>query len=383
MAIPLPRQRAARARALSQVPQAPGVYMFLDARGDILYIGKSTRLRDRVRSYFAGRPATRKLRRLRSELAGVDWQVTTSEIEALLLESRLIKRHQPRFNALLRVFSPRPYLRVDAADPFPRLEVTRAPTPDGARYFGPFGNAEALDTAARALSDALGLRTCAMPGHRLPGTSPCYRLDLGLCLAPCARREAAALYPRAVTRAIAAIRGRDRGALRALVSRMQRAAERLDFEQARLLRDGIAELQAGIGQEATLQTALAARAVLIACEADAPTHVRLLGIVGGRLHHYSEEEIALLADPAQRARQSAALAALCWAASPPQGVLLAEILDEVQIVAAWLRQRRQLAPPLALKARCQPAARCAQVERWLAGISAGGAAHLDERSRAA
>src|SRR6185369_2485748 len=125
---------------LQEVPSRPGVYLFRDQSGAIIYVGKSVCLRDRVRSYFTGQPATRKLRRLRREIQRIDWQLTGSELEALLLESRLVKQYLPRFNTLLRAVRASPYLRVDWADPYPRLEITRAPSADGADYFGPFGS---------------------------------------------------------------------------------------------------------------------------------------------------------------------------------------------------------------------------------------------------
>src|SRR5262249_17619893 len=112
---------------LKEVPSRPGVYLFHDQSSAIIYVGKSVCLRDRVRTYFSGRPATRKLRRLRREINAIEWQLTGSELEALLLESRLVKQHLPRFNTLLRNFRASPYLRIDWEDPFPLLEITREP----------------------------------------------------------------------------------------------------------------------------------------------------------------------------------------------------------------------------------------------------------------
>src|SRR5207237_10885009 len=117
---------------LKELPARPGVYRFYDAAGAMIYVGKSICLRDRVRSYFSGKPATRKLRRLRREIHSIDWIETASELEALLLESRLVKLHLPRYNTMLRLFRAAPYLRVDWRDPFPRLEITRQPAADGA-----------------------------------------------------------------------------------------------------------------------------------------------------------------------------------------------------------------------------------------------------------
>lgn len=371
MPLELPRTGPARRervlRAIGQVPRAPGVYLFLDRRGEVLYIGKSVCLRDRVRSYFTGRAATPKLRRLRQEVAAVDWCITPGEIQALLLESRWIKQHQPRYNVLLREFSARPYLRLDARDPFPRLEVTRQPAADGARYFGPFAGTETLTLLADVLADVAGLRTCEPPGQRLPGKPPCYRRDLGYCSAPCVVPDRAA-YRRAVDRVIAAIRGRDAPLLGALAERMRRAADRLDFERAAALRDGLRQLRAGAGREAPLASALEPKAFYCACAGVEPGHVALLALAGGRLAAYVEAAPGDLADPVRRAPLAAELAAIRAMPPEPSG-LPEEVLDEVQIVSAWLRQRPRYGAPLEASLRRDPAARARTLDRWLAHLA--------------
>jgi len=371
MPLELPRTGPARRervlQAIGQVPRAPGVYLFLDRRGEVLYIGKSVCLRDRVRSYFTGRAATVKLRRLRHEVAAVDWCVTPAEIQALLLESRWIKRHQPRYNVLLREFSARPYLRLDVGDPFPRLEVTRHPAADGARYFGPFAGSETLTLLADVLADVAGLRTCEPPGPSLPGKPPCYRRDLGYCLAPCVAPDRAA-YGMAVERVIAAIRGRDATLLAAVGERMRRAADRLEFERAAALRDGLRQLRAGAGREVPLASALAPKAFYCACAGMEPGHVALLALAGGRLAAYVEATPADLADPRCRADFVAELASIRATPPEPSG-LPEEVLDEVQIVSAWLRQRPRYGAPLEASLRRGAEARARTLDRWLAHLA--------------
>src|SRR4051794_36944556 len=129
-------------RRLGCLPDGPGVYLFRDAQGQIIYIGKSIHLRQRVRSYFQGRAdESRKLLRLRQEARSIAWISTGSELQALLLESRMVKRHLPRFNVQLRNYRNYPFIRVDLADTYPRLEVTRVLQRDEAQYYGPFSGA--------------------------------------------------------------------------------------------------------------------------------------------------------------------------------------------------------------------------------------------------
>ena len=172
---PLFRRPATLKERLSSIPNLPGIYRFYDASDRLVYVGKSVNLRDRMRSYFSGEAPSSKLRRMRLEIVHFDWELTGSELEALLLESRLIKQHQPRFNVLLKGFVALPFVRVDWTDPFPRLEVTREPQRDGKSYYGPFHRREVLDSAVRALSDTLGLRDCEVPGRALRVTPCCHR----------------------------------------------------------------------------------------------------------------------------------------------------------------------------------------------------------------
>src|SRR5437870_3925422 len=228
----LPRGYAAVRARLGELPACPGVYRFRDRAGRLLYVGKSVCLRQRVRSYFgehAGR--SQKLRRLRSRVAAVEWIETGSELEALLLESRLVKEHHPPFNSLLQRHRHLVFLRLDLADPFPRLEVTDRLCRDGARYFGPFTLTADAERLADLLSDSLRLRTCDPPGSRVHRLSPCLRRDLGLCHAPCVRPTDRAAYREAVQSALLFFDRDGRPFRDRLRAEMADAAERLLFER--------------------------------------------------------------------------------------------------------------------------------------------------------
>ncbi len=226
---------------LSRVPAQPGLYLFKDARGTILYIGKAANLRDRVHSYFRqprSVPAPRpdlppRIAKLLGRVADIELRPTASESEALLLESELIKVHQPRYNVAFRDDKTYPLLKL-TAEPFPRLLVTRARKPDGSRYFGPYPDAGLMHEAVRFLRRVFPLRTCrAFP------KAPCLEYHLGQCLAPCVDYINKAAYDRIVSDLVAFLEGKRERLLRELAARMRQAARDQRFEEAARLRDQI------------------------------------------------------------------------------------------------------------------------------------------------
>jgi excinuclease UvrABC nuclease subunit len=325
---------------LKELPVAPGIYRFYDATDSLIYVGKSICLRDRVRSYFSGQAATKKLRRMRQEITRLDWEVTGSELEALLLESQLVKRHQPRFNVMLRGFVPLPYVRVDIHDPFPRLEITRSPQRDGAAYYGPFRSQGALEAGVGALADALKLRDCTYPGKKLCGQRPCYRHEFGNCSAPCLGLIDAREYAQSVEKACAVLAGEEQSAIQALQARMERAAERLQFEIAARLRDAVQHIRALSGRQHALISAIRDLSLVAACPSRKTGNLCLFVFRSGRLVFQEEAPVGELHSPVRRKAWAERLAA---ADLPPARsdtpTIDPEVLDEIQIVTAWMKQK--------------------------------------------
>lgn len=356
-----------RAR-LNELPAGPGVYRFYDADRSLIYIGKSVCLRDRVRSYFTGKAAEKKVRRLRQEIAEIDWEETGSELEALLLESRLVKRHLPRFNVMLRGFVPLPYVRVDFHDPYPRLEVTRAPGRDGAEYFGPFRSQNTLEAAVGALADALRLRDCPEPGARLAGRRPCYRHEFGTCSAPCLGGVTPEEYRQAVDNACAVFEGRETSTLSVLQARMERAAERLQFEIAARLRDAMRHIQAVSGRQHALVSAVRELSLVAACPSRGSAALCLFAFRSGRLVLQEEVPLADL----QRARTRRAWARrLVREAQPAPDAgssrsIDPALLDEIQIVTAWMKQKTRQGAYWQLPEGTSPTDQTARLDAWLA-----------------
>ena len=167
------------------LPERPGVYIMRDARGDVVYIGKATRLRDRVRSYFgSSRSLEPKVRALAEVVRQIDHVVTRNEAEALHLEATLVKRHQPIYNVRLKDDKHYPYLKVDVQHPWPRVTITRRVENDGARYFGPYASAGSVRRTLDVVKKLFPWRSCT---KEITGTDPrpCLDYYIKRCIAPC------------------------------------------------------------------------------------------------------------------------------------------------------------------------------------------------------
>ena len=227
---------------LSAVPDAPGVYLMVGHDGEILYIGKAISLRNRVRSYFQdGAVHTTRAAAMVEKVADVRTIVVTNEVEALILEANLIKRHQPPFNVRLRDDKRYPYLKV-TNEPFPRVVFTRFVRNDGARYFGPYTNAHGLRELINLVRVVFPLRTCREPidGRR---KRPCLQYHIKRCLAPCVGYQTQDDYDRTIDEVVLFLEGKQDSLLARLQSEMADAAEHLNFEGAARLRDRIVQVR--------------------------------------------------------------------------------------------------------------------------------------------
>lgn len=222
-------RRALRPGEWEQVPLTPGVYCFCDRQGQVLYVGKSVRLRERVRSYFRPRNGlSRSKQAMVRATETIHLQETGSELEALLLEAEWIRAWRPPYNVLLRRQQPPLFLQLDPQIPFPPLTLTREVRRDETHYFGPLGPVEVGETLVRALQKLLGLRVCSGP----PGLRPCLAWELRFCGGPCVGAVSEAAYQQRVQQAIEWLSGEDLPLLRALEERMHAAAAGLRFEEA-------------------------------------------------------------------------------------------------------------------------------------------------------
>jgi len=224
---------------LNRLPESPGVYLLRDAAGTILYVGKAASLRHRVRSYFgAGQKLSPKLLKMVSRVADIDFYVTSSEQEALILELNLIKRHHPRYNVRLKDDKSFPYLKINLNEEWPRVHITRRLEPDGSRYFGPFASAKSVRQTLRVLKGIFPFRYCT---KTITGTDSraCLEYHMGRCLGPCIGAVSRDEYAEVIREVIMFLEGKQDKIVRNLQEKMKRAAEALDFEKAALYRDQV------------------------------------------------------------------------------------------------------------------------------------------------
>jgi excinuclease ABC subunit C len=231
------------AEKLDTLPIRPGVYMFKDGEGHVLYVGKARVLRDRVRSYFqAGRPVDPQRGDLVGQIADLDLVVTDTEMEALALENNFIKRHQPRYNILLRDDKNHPYLKLTLGEEYPRIYVVRKVAEDGNAYGGPYIPAKLGRRTASMVHRIFGIRSCKeiLNGRR---PRPCLQYQIKRCLAPCVA-EICSLgrYHQAAQDARLFLEGRTDEVVKSLRAQMEEAAQEARFEEAATLRDHIRAL---------------------------------------------------------------------------------------------------------------------------------------------
>lgn len=272
------------ASKLAHLPEAPGVYLWKDASGTVLYVGKAKRLRTRVRSYFTSdHAASPKNRLLVSRIADLETIVVPGETDALILESNLIKEHRPRFNITLRDDKSYPYIKVTVQEEFPRVIVTRQLVDDGARYFGPYTDVGAMRRALNVVRRTFTMRSCHYNLPREAPERPCLDYHIGRCKAPCTGLQSREDYAAMVQEVLAFLSGRASEVRRLVKARMDEAAAALDFERAAEHRDALKQLDRMEEPTVVLQVDGGDRdAVGFARDGDEAC-VTLLRVRGGRL----------------------------------------------------------------------------------------------------
>ena len=227
------------AEKLKLLPESPGVYLMKDTRGKIIYVGKAIVLKNRVRQYFqSSRNQAPKVRAMVSHVADFETIMTANEVESLILEANLIKKHRPRYNIRLKDDKSYPYVKVTVQEEYPRVFITRRVLRDGARYFGPYTNVTALRDSLKLLKRLFPLRTCRTMPDR-----PCLEYHIKRCLAPCVGKVGEEDYRAMIRAVLLFLEGRTDDVERELEHRMNLAAEAYHFETAARLRDQLSAVR--------------------------------------------------------------------------------------------------------------------------------------------
>ena len=326
---------------LAALPRRPGVYIMRDGAGDVIYVGKAVDLRSRVRSYFGSPHSLEpKTRSLSEAVADFDYIVTGSAQEALHLEATLVKRHQPLYNVRLKDDKHYPYLKVDVQEPWPRVYITRRVEEDGARYFGPYASAGSVRKTLDIVKKLFPWRSCT---KTITGRDPrpCLDYYIHRCIAPCTAYCSKEEYDHVVRQTILFLEGRTEEVVRDLRHKMEEAAEAFQFERAAIIRDQIRAIERVSEKQVTAYPRPADEDVFGLARSDGEAAVQVFFIRGTKMvgaDHFTldgardEPDDEVMGSFVKQFYESATYL--------PSRVVLPVALPEMEVVQAWLSQRR-------------------------------------------
>ena len=326
---------------IKDLPESAGVYMMKNAAGKIIYVGKAVNLKNRVRSYFTSQHAdSPKTRALVSHIRDLEYIITDNEIEALILESNLIKEHKPKYNIRLTDDKNYPYLRVTVQEPYPRVEIARTRKKDGARYFGPYTNTGYVNETLRLLKKIFPIRSCKQAAFARQAR-PCLNAHIERCAAPCCGRISREDYRKMIDEVILFLEGKQEALIKALKKRMEAAADRLNFEKAAELRDQLSAIEKIIARQKIVTGSFADFDVVNLARGVNVTCVQIFFVRGGKLlgrdHFIMEgtegtESREILASFIQQYYDRVDYL-------PPE-ILLPERIEDEEVLAEWLTGKK-------------------------------------------
>ena len=326
---------------LRALPAQPGVYLFKDKEGKVIYVGKAANLKSRVRSYF-GNPSNLppKIQRLVPTIQDLEFVITNSEQEALILECDTIKRYAPKFNASLKDNKTFPYLKIDIGEDWPGVCITRRMLKDGARYFGPFASAGSVRKTLRLIKKIFPYRSCS---KRIDGKDkrPCLDYHIHQCLGPCIGAVDKKEYREVVNQVILFLQGKQELILRELNARMKAASQQLQFERAALLRDQIDAIEKVIEGQRIAVTLQGEKDIIGLAQNETLAYVELFFIRNDKLigrDHFTMERVQ--DDSPEQVMTSFVKQYYASASYIPSLILLQHPVDEPTILSEWLAQQR-------------------------------------------
>ncbi|MHC1597146.1 MAG: excinuclease ABC subunit UvrC [Methermicoccaceae archaeon] len=319
-----------------RLPTSAGVYIFRDEKGAVLYVGKASSLRDRVSSYFTTVPSP-KVRVLISKVHTIEHILTHNELEALLLEYSLIKRHRPPYNVMFRDDKAYPYIRL-TRESYPRISKTRKRRHDGSMYFGPYPSAGAVKRTIETICELFGLRTCSRSLEK--PTTPCMRYYIGRCAAPCAGYISKEEYARSVKEACELLEGKKEKTVALLTQKMRQAAALMQFERAARLRDAISTLSSL--DDARTFTKLSEDVDIVAVHTQyGMAAVELFMVRGGTLAGRHQQVVKAPLDEPEDVL-SAFIRHHYATAIPPAHILVSCEMEDREVIESWLGRRRKV-----------------------------------------
>ena len=326
---------------IEKLPTCPGCYL-MKSEGRIIYVGKAVNLKNRVSQYFhASREHTVKVRAMVERIDDFDIVLCDTNLEALILECNLIKRHKPQYNILLKDDKHYPYLRIDVTQDYPRVELVRRVEKDKAKYFGPYMGATGVREVLDVLRVLFPLRTCTLPMKPGMNRRPCLHHQVGECLAPCAGKTTPREYGKVVQEVIDFLGGKSEGVIARLTQQMTQAARDMRFEQAAMLRDRIKDVQGLMERQKAINVRGGDQDIL-ACVSDGiDAMVEVVYVRGG--HMIGAENYALEGAGDQNAAQVLSQFILQFyddGRTPASEVLCLELPEQAEDIERILTERK-------------------------------------------
>jgi len=327
-------------RRLRAVPDSPGVYLLRDESGQVIYVGKALRLRDRLRSYFTpGYAQTARVADLVRRVYDFEFVKTANEVEALVLECNLIKHYRPRFNIRLKDDKNYLYLKLPVTEEFPRVHYTRRILDDGALYFGPYTSAQSLRSTVKSLRQLLPFRTCSEDIFKQGKV--CLDFHIKRCPGPCEARISGEDYRARIHQVALFMEGRSDLLTRELRQRMTAAADALDFENAARYRDQLAAIEKIADRQKVLTRTREDQDLVAYAREGRDVFVEVAYVRQGKMVGHDGHALEGAGEASERELLRGFLLVYYGSATHvPRTVVLAGEIDEPEVVADWLAQRR-------------------------------------------
>ena len=327
---------------IESIPKLPGIYIMKDRRSEILYIGKAKVLRNRVRSYFQNsRNLHPRTRIFLDKVDDIKFLTTKTEAEALILESNFIKKHQPKYNVLLKDDKHYPYLRLTTQEKFPRLEVVRRVKKDKATYFGPYTMVKEVRETIRLIYKIFPLRQSKDKLDGSPLRRPCLNHQMGRCLAPCAGLVSSQDYSEIVQDVSLFLKGKNTTLLKDLKTKMEAASVETRYEEAAVLRDKISAVQTVIDKQKIVSTSLEDQDVIAYCSEKDQAMVQVLIIRSGKMLGEKIFKLKSLNEMEEDETLSSFLKQYYADESIlPAEVLLPHPIEDADLIASWLSEKK-------------------------------------------
>ena len=328
---------------LKKLPDEPGVYIMKDASGEVIYVGKAINLKKRVRQYFqSSRNNSPKVNAMVSHIHEFEYIIVDNEIEALILEANLIKKHRPKYNILLRDDKQYPYIKVTTNEKYPRVIKTRKVLKDGAKYFGPYPNVYAVNDTLDIIRNLYPIRTCKINfdkdnrKHR-----PCLNYYIGRCLGPCQGNVDHDKYMEMIDEIIMFLSGKEEKLIEIIEDKMKKAAENLDFESAAKYRDQINSLKLILEKQKIVSSNLMDQDIIGMARGIEDVCVQVFFIRSGKI---VGREHFIISDSFGEDRKEILSSFIkqfyLGTAYVPKEIFIEEEIDDMEVISEWLSEKR-------------------------------------------